>query len=573
MNKTVFLKRIILSAVASVVLASSLFAQDLKSVVGVVRQQFTPETLTFFENSVKGFNDAGFDTYASSIEGFRDNCSGTGFVWVAKDGKNYVVTNRHVVPSKENASIEFENEDGSFKKYENLKVIAFDENADVALLSFPEGEKPFKSGLKFADKKALDGEDVWSAGFPGLGKDVLWQFGKGTVTNASARIKDLLDPEVSALIQHSAQVDSGNSGGPLLRKVSNDSYEVIGINTWKATYRDSTNYSIPSAVIVSFIEKTLSENVAKDKAIKAVLNDFLSDLNNEETKLSDLSDYVSYKAVSEDGVSYVVDAYRKGSVEARESVNSDFSSNPVKGMKTAAAFFMRKEFKAGDFSKDCSFEEPVENDDGSVTVKFKADSKAYNTVWVSEAVEKGYMQTTWKIQSWKDAADKSKKSSSSKKGKSVSTGMDMENVYTAAVYGVYMPALTQNYNLFGLGLDFNASDLFGCKFEIGFDSHTGEMGKKLVPIVCGFDLHVPLKYNSFYFVPFAELGMGATFGDFSDGMGAGYYLGGGLKGGMTFDTVSIFAYAEYRRVSAGLFITDSDKKGKNAVAVGLGVAF
>lgn len=82
-----------------------------------------------------------------------------------------VVTNRHVVQNALTANVSFENEDGT---------------------------------------------EVWSAGFPGLGGKPMWQLGKGTITNASAKIKELIAPNISTIIQHSAEVDAGNSGGPLL---------------------------------------------------------------------------------------------------------------------------------------------------------------------------------------------------------------------------------------------------------------------------------------------------------------------------------------------------------------------
>ena len=93
----------------------------------------------------------------------------------------------------------------------------------------------------------------------------MWQFAKGVVTNSSAKINDLLDSNISSLIQHSAQIDSGNSGGPLLIKSSNKiGYSVVGINTWKAFYRDSTNFAIPSSVIKSMIER-INQEVDDDK--------------------------------------------------------------------------------------------------------------------------------------------------------------------------------------------------------------------------------------------------------------------------------------------------------------------
>lgn len=126
---------------------------------------------------------------------------------MAPDGRNYLVTNRHVVVDASSADIESESADGAKKAYKACPVVAVDDELDLALLAFPPDERPFKAGLPFADEALSDGEEVWSAGYPGLGDRPAWQFGKGAITNASARVEELVDPELSTLIQHSAQVD------------------------------------------------------------------------------------------------------------------------------------------------------------------------------------------------------------------------------------------------------------------------------------------------------------------------------------------------------------------------------
>jgi len=569
-------KCIILAATFTAFCATSLAAQDLKKVVGVVRQQFTEETNAFFDKAEADFNDAGFDDYAKVIKGFRNDCWGTGFIYVASNGKNYAVTNRHVVPSKEKASIEFELEDGSFKKYENLEVLAFDENTDIALLGFPEGEKPFASGLVFAASKVQDGDDVWSAGFPGLGNEVLWQLGKGTVTNSSARIKDLINPEISTLIQHSAQVDSGNSGGPLLRRLSGNKYEVVGINTWKATYRDSTNYSIPVSVVKKFIDNYFEGSLVKDKELKTVLNDFLSTLNDEDKNIIDVSDFLAFAAVSENGVTDVVDAYRRASNANRQAVNAAFASNPVRGMATASVISIYKKFTAEDFSKNCEFKEPVEQTDGSYSVEFAAENESLKTIWVSENSKTG---KTWKLLKIDDGetSNKSSKKKTTKTDKKKSSGSfyidDPMNIY---LYGGYIPYVTRAKGFAGMGLGASIS-IYNIEVETGYDGTLkGSSGKGVIPLNALFNLAVPVSNGEWFFIPHGGVGFGMVFNAPESDSNLGILFDLGLKAGYEFDSCSVFGFVEYRRTSSsilGFAFPDDGSQAYNKFAVGIGVGF
>jgi len=213
MNK-VLNKKVLLSIL--IINVFSAYAQ-IRDLVGVVRPDINPQVVTFLKDFQSELKAKSYTSYANEIDNYLAGSFGSGFIYVDADGNNYVVTNRHVVGESKTASIEFENpETGAVTKFENLTIAAFDDEIDVAILSFASGAKPFKKGLSFATEKVTDGMEVYSAGFPGLGGKPLWQFGKGTVTNSSARIKELINPEISVLIQHSAEVDAGNSGGPLL---------------------------------------------------------------------------------------------------------------------------------------------------------------------------------------------------------------------------------------------------------------------------------------------------------------------------------------------------------------------
>ena len=259
--------------IAAIVFSCTLFLHaQTKNYVCVVRQQYYPSHVEFLEDLRDSLKKRGYSSYAEYVDRYLKGGFGSGFVYVDKDGTNYIITNRHVVSQAASASVEFENSDGSVTKYENLKVFITDDDIDLAVLTFADGVKPFKNGLTVSTSALNDGQDVVSAGFPGLGGDPVWQFGKGSITNASARIKDMIDPSISTVIQHSAQVDGGNSGGPLLieSKAANGGYAVVGVNTWKAVGREATNFAIPANLAVKLIDnskKTIDDDILK-RAVK-----------------------------------------------------------------------------------------------------------------------------------------------------------------------------------------------------------------------------------------------------------------------------------------------------------------
>ena len=82
----------------------------------------------------------------------------------------------------------------------------------------------------------------------------IWQLAKGSVTNRKARTTELNVDGLDYVIQHSAIIDSGSSGGPLMLKDENGSYYVVGVNTWSARGRDNTYFSIPSLHLVEILD-------------------------------------------------------------------------------------------------------------------------------------------------------------------------------------------------------------------------------------------------------------------------------------------------------------------------------
>ena len=493
------MKKFLLGSLAALLLLPGLAFAQVKSYIGVVRQQYYSEYVDMFKKMSKELKDEGYNTYSKSIDGYLEGGFGSGFVWVAKDGTNYVITNRHVVAQAETASVEFEDDaTGEITKYEGLKVIATDDDIDIAILAFKDGEKPFKKGLELSQKALTDGQEVWSAGFPGLGNDPVWQFGKGTVTNARARIKELLDPEVSTIIQHSAQVDSGNSGGPLLIASGKD-YLVVGINTWKASYRDSTNFAIPSAVIQKMLDglSTTKTSSAEDRAFKLA-----KALGDSSQNFTSIVNFISYHKASVEGQKELESVLRFAPTSVRSTISEIFSYNPAEGLRYACAYQLFKKYGSTE-DKTYSYKtEVTDSSDEKMTITFTSgegeDAKTFETAWIKE-------HGLWRLDSTEKAEEESDDKKKEKKSGS-GKGISFEGLTTPETMVVrinFELPLSGQKNAFGGELQYFTSEVFGLGFGVTQISNPVETKFGFGLLAIG---KLPLSFNKFIISPYVEGG-------------------------------------------------------------------
>ena len=522
------MKKFFLGSLAALLLLPGLAFAQVKSYIGVVRQQYYSEYVDMFKKMSKELKDEGYNTYSKSIDGYLEGGFGSGFVWVAKDGTNYVITNRHVVAQAETASVEFEDDaTGEITKFEGLKVIATDDDIDIAILAFKDGEKPFKKGLELSQKALTDGQEVWSAGFPGLGNDPVWQFGKGTVTNARARIKELLDPEVSTIIQHSAQVDSGNSGGPLLIASGKD-YLVVGINTWKASYRDSTNFAIPASVIQKMLDglSATKTNSAEDRAFKLA-----KALGDSSQSFTSIVNFISYHKASVEGQKELESILRFAPTSVRSTISEMFSYNPAEGLRYACAYQLFKKYGSTE-DKTYSYKtEVTDSSDEKMTITFTSgegeDAKSFETAWIKE-------HGLWRLDSTEKAEEESDDKKKEKKKDNSSSAIrfkGLETIDTAWLkFGYEFPLSNQGKSFGGEFIYFADGTVFGVslgayKLNDGTNSKFGyQMGALL---------RIPLNFDLFVLSPYAEAAVaGAVARDFKPMSNVVYELGVNV----TFDT-------------------------------------
>lgn len=330
---------------------------QIREYVFVVRPDYNTETITYLSGVADALEAEGYNGLVENQSDRDDGRFGSGFLFVTEDGTVFVVTNRHVVGGADSVILQQEMQDGSIISFENNRIAAVDDSLDLALVRIEDVDS-FSGGLVFADEVPADGTDVWSAGYPGLGGKPAWQFGKGNVTNSRARIEDLLDPEKSTLIQHSAPVDPGNSGGPLLvaAEESAGDYRVVGINTWKAFSRQAANFAVPAPMVRAFIQASISP--LSEEQLQAQLGEraaeFAAVISNAEFdenlsgRIERIASFISSEYVREFGEAALIEVLRYAPSDVRREVLHYVSNaSLLEGMRLACAYSLYDSLTAG----------------------------------------------------------------------------------------------------------------------------------------------------------------------------------------------------------------------------------
>ncbi len=151
--------------------------------------------------------------------------TGTGFV-VKSDG--WIVTNNHVIDQHRELLVALPGEDEPVP----ARLIDKSVDLDLAIIKIDRQDLPV---VKLSKSDRRKGQDVFALGFPGVadrpGENLVQV--EATLTDGvlSREIKGPWQPGGANLtiIQHSASVNKGNSGGPLF----DDCGGVIGVNTQK----------------------------------------------------------------------------------------------------------------------------------------------------------------------------------------------------------------------------------------------------------------------------------------------------------------------------------------------------
>lgn len=545
-------KQALVFVTAFFLITFSTWSQSLRDYVCVVRGNLSSENKTFLSDLKDSLERNGYSYYAGYIGSFLEGTFGSGFIWYAPDGKPYIVTNRHVVGGYESVNLSFENDDGSVSEFKELKIVFSDDEVDIALVALPSNFK--KDGLVFSSAKVSDGDDVYSAGFPGLGGEPSWQFGKGIISNSSAKIKELISPDISTVIQHTAQVDGGNSGGPLLLKDSSakSGYKVCGVNTWSASTRQNTNFSIPSATV---------EKVIKSKFIQKEDNSFdnasvkFIKASAEKDDFTKLVPFISNAMVSAYGEKALKDVLGKAPSDVRSYISDVFEYHPIEGLRYSLAYQVWKKIYSDANRTDIK---EVQDEATGKKVTFVNGDKSFNSFWIEE-------QGNWKLSEFEGVEADSKKSKKEQARNNNGSIFSFEDPGIFSIAGGYLRNINDASNGFTIDLqtrfDFLSIGIFAMKdsivyFDEYYPDNYGYKESNRKQLTSGvfcfgpqISLRIPLKIADFLVLPFAEAHAGLSIpSNFFEANLMPVYagIGGGLEFAWCTDySISPFAGAKF----------------------------
>lgn len=207
--------------------------------------------------------------------------TGSGFlIGKAGESSEYIVTNRHVVMDEEvgvmnnNVYVAY-TDDATFVAYSGEDSFYVIDTAKVlkaeivTVSSVIKGDPDYailKTAVKIPDHIALpiqssdslhQAQTIYALGFPGLSDSVSGgQFyaSPSQVTVSKGTVSRLTSNETGTkLVQHDAEINKGNSGGPLLT----ESGAVVGINTY--AYSSGGERAV-SSIYIDYIIESLDRN-------------------------------------------------------------------------------------------------------------------------------------------------------------------------------------------------------------------------------------------------------------------------------------------------------------------------
>lgn len=221
----------------------------------MLNKSYNNDIIITFENAtMKCLSENGIDkdlyikTYPTYDEGENSNATssnwkstGTGFFI---DKKGYLATNHHVIENANNIEITYNNQ--NYK----AKVVISDEQNDLAILKInDETFNPLNSlDYNFEIKTSTVGKSVFTLGYPEtqlMGSEI--KLTNGIINSKSGFKGSISEYQISAQIQH------GNSGGPLFDNNGN----LLGITSsgLRSSEIENVNYAIKTKYLNLLVEE------------------------------------------------------------------------------------------------------------------------------------------------------------------------------------------------------------------------------------------------------------------------------------------------------------------------------
>lgn len=312
--------------------ARSVYRAGLRSSVFVVSPSFDSTMHAMFADYVESLHQASFLRASRYLSSLHHGISGSGVVvrYTMPDEQDtlFLVTSAHVVNCANEVALTVA-DDYSETMY-RCRVLALSPLTDLALVEWPRDEEAVPLVLDTA--LVNEGLDVVAAGYPGLSGAPSWQLTKGSISNADLRYSHL-----RSAYQHTAPLDPGSSGGPLLIQTE-EGYRVVGINTWKAFSRDGVGIAIPSREVLRFVHDYVADSTAiplDTAASTAAWNELLK------TDYVAASEALSQEVLCAFSGAEWRDMFDSGDDDMQTRVRLQKSDDPLSAVRMVIAYHLR----------------------------------------------------------------------------------------------------------------------------------------------------------------------------------------------------------------------------------------
>ncbi len=174
---------------------------------------------------------------------------GSGFVY-EYDSQMIVITNNHVVEDADSITVTFADENTY-----DAEIIGTDVYTDVAILSVDAPENEFYPLEIVSSSTVSVGDYVIAIGSP-YGLSGTMTTGIVSAVDRTLTITENMrnSYEITGLIQTSAPINSGNSGGPLMTYDG----QVIGVTTAIVSYSDGLGFAVSSDTVLNVLKTLLA---------------------------------------------------------------------------------------------------------------------------------------------------------------------------------------------------------------------------------------------------------------------------------------------------------------------------
>jgi len=378
-------------------------SNEIKDYICIVNRHLHPNMERYLSTIISALiddADEAKDQLARKYEYYKRGGSGSGFVYLDRAGNNYILTNYHVIVGAYRLSATFEFESGVKRTFSNLSVVGVDEAADLAILGFPAGEKPFRKGIPLYGTQVRDDTVVRAAGYPGIPDKPTWNITRGTVSNRQS----WPDGREYWFIQHTAAINPGNSGGPLLveDRRSPLRYSVAGMNTFQLRGITDAFYAIPTERISSFINGNFQQQSDDETSLENRLTAFIGLLGKSISSnvyvFESLSSYLSSTMINANPLSIVPRILEIDSTNQKiKELKNEVQESPINGVPWAVAFsqiempiFERSRNRLAQRQEQPEVIYRNTNNMGGYTIRFLICGYPYRTEWVKE-------YGTWKL--------------------------------------------------------------------------------------------------------------------------------------------------------------------------------